>query len=265
VRAVWTRHREDVGGLQLNVCELASDGPTLVLLHGLGAAGAVWQGLGRHLNPALRLVAPDLRGHGESDKPSAGYLPRDYESDVAALLGHQAAAPMAVLGHSLGAVIAILLAADRPELVHRLILVDPPLDPHRPRSHIETVHQLRHRPTGELERYLQLREPGMSDLYARAIANLFRTASDGAFLAVLRAEPGFPAALAALRDVHNPTLVLAADPAQDGALSADAAASIEQALPNGRLISIAGARHAIHASHPQQLAEAVLSFILEEV
>src|SRR5688572_25602530 len=109
---VWTRRREDVGGIHLNVRELNSEGPTLVMLHGLGASGAVWQGIGRLLSPALRLVAPDLRGHGESDKPSAGYLPRDYVGDIIALLGHEPVSPVSLLGHSLGAVIATLLASE---------------------------------------------------------------------------------------------------------------------------------------------------------
>ena len=216
--AAWTRRREDVGGLQLVVRGLGAEGPGLILLHGLGVSGAVWQGIGRLLGPALRLVAPDLRGHGESDKPSAGYLPRDYVGDIAALLGHEPSRPLGVLGHSLGAVIAAQLAADRPELVPKLILVDPPFDPERRGDLIETVDRLRHEPPGVLERELQRREPRMSDAYARAMANLFRTAADGAFSAVLRAEPGFPGVVANLPSVRAPTLVVAADPALDASL-----------------------------------------------
>src|SRR6266498_1948678 len=103
--ATWTRRREDVGGLTLTVRSLGSDGAPLVLLHGLGVSGAVWQGIGRLLSGFSRLVAPDLRGHGESDKPSAGYLPRDYVGDISALLAHEPSRPLAVLGHSLGAVV----------------------------------------------------------------------------------------------------------------------------------------------------------------
>jgi pimeloyl-ACP methyl ester carboxylesterase len=259
--ARWTRRREDIGGLDLNVRELASDGPTLVLLHGLGASGAVWQGVGRLLNPALRLLAPDLRGHGESDKPSAGYLPRDYVGDVAAWLGHEPARPVALLGHSLGAVVAAQLASERPELIRKLVLVDPPFDPDRPREHIEAVEQLRREPPGELERYLREREPGMGDLYARAIADLFRAAADGTFQAVLRGEPGFPAQVAALGAISAPTLVIAADPALDAALGTVAARAIAEILPGGRLLTIPGARHAVFASHPREFAAAVLDFV----
>ena len=259
--ATWTRRRDDVGGIELQVRELASNGPTLVLLHGLGASGAVWQGIGRRLHPEFRLVAPDLRGHGDSGKPSAGYLPRDFVGDVAALLSHERSTPVDVLGHSLGAVIAAVLAAEQPELVRRLILVDPPFDPERPRDHIAVVERLRHEPRGELERYLQAGEPKMGDLYVRALADLYRTAADGAFLAALRAEPGFPAVVAALPSVRAPTLVIAADPERDAALGAAAGVAVAEAVPHGRLVTVPGASHAVHASHPREFAQAVLSFL----
>src|SRR3954452_10880490 len=173
--AVWTRRREDVGGLTLTIRTLGTEGVPLVALHGLGVSGAVWQGIGRLLAPTIRLIAPDLRGHGESDKPSAGYLPRDYVGDIAALLAHEPSRPLAVMGHSLGAIVAAQLAAERPELVARLILVDPPFDAGRPRDHIQQVERLRHGGPGVLEDELIRREPGMGDPYAKALADLYRT------------------------------------------------------------------------------------------
>ena len=62
-------------------------------------------------------------------------------------------------------------------------------------DHVATVERLRHAEPGALERELMRREPGMGDLYAKALASLYRTAADGAFSAMMRAEPGFPAAV----------------------------------------------------------------------
>ncbi len=258
---VWTRRREDVGGLTLTIRALGTEGVPLVLLHGLGVSGQVWQGIGRLLVPTARLIAPDLRGHGESDKPSAGYLPRDYVGDIAALLAQEPSRPLAVLGHSLGAVVAAQLAAERPELVSKLILLDPPFDPERPREPIQQVERLRHGEPGDLERELTRREPGMGELYAKALAGLYRTASDGAFQAVLRAERGFPFVAALLSGIQVETLVVAADPKLDAALGEEAAKRVVDALPKGRLLVLAGARHAVHASKPRELAEAVLGFL----
>ena len=259
--AAWTRRREDVGGLSLHVRAYGSDGPPLVLLHGLGVSGAVWQGFGRLLGSVARLVAPDLRGHGESDKPSAGYLPRDYVGDIAALVAHEPSRPLAVIGHSLGAVIAALLGAERPELMSKVILLDPPFDASRPREHIAVVQQLRHAAPGALESELMRREPGMGELYAKALASLYRAAADGAFHAVLRAEPGFPTVVSALPNLSVETLVVAADPRLDAALGPEAAERVASLLPNGRVMTIAGARHAIHASKPRELAQAVREFL----
>jgi pimeloyl-ACP methyl ester carboxylesterase len=257
----WTRRREDVGGITLTVRSYGSDGAPLVLLHGLGVSGAVWQGIGRLLGTFTRLVAPDLRGHGESDKPSAGYLPRDYVGDISALVAHEPARPLAVVGHSLGAVVAALLAAERPELMSKVILVDPPFDATRPREHIEVVERLRHAEPGVLEAELMRREPGMGDLYAKALASLYRTAADGAFHAVLRAEPGFPAAVAALANISIETLVIAADPSLDAALGAEAAEKVGSLLQHGKVLTIPGARHAVHASKPREFAAAVREFL----
>jgi len=261
--ATWKRRREDVGGITLTVRTLGADGASLVLLHGLGVSGAVWQGIGRLLSDLGRMVAPDLRGHGESDKPSAGYLPRDYVGDISALLAHEPSRPLAVIGHSLGAVIAAQLAAERPELMSKLILIDPPFDATRSREHISVVESLRHAGPGVLEAELLRREPGMGDLYAKALASLYRAASDGAFKAVLRSEPGFPAAVAVLGTIKAETLIVAADPDLDAALGAEAGERAVAALQHGRLVTILGARHAVHASKPREFAQAVHDFLQE--
>lgn len=240
---------------------LGADAAPIVLLHGLGVSGAVWQGIGRLIGELGRLVAPDLRGHGESDKPSAGYLPRDYVGDISALLAHEPSRPLAVIGHSLGAVVAAQLAAERPELLGKLILVDPPFDPNRSREHIEVVERLRHGGPGVLEDELLRREPGMGDLYAKALADLYRTAADGAFQAALRTEPGFPSVVGMLRNIQAETLLIAADPALGAAMSAEAAQSVVDALPHGTLLTIPGARHAVHASKPREFAKAVAEFV----
>jgi pimeloyl-ACP methyl ester carboxylesterase len=144
----------------------------------------------------------------------------------------------------------------------RIILVDPPFDPTRPREHIETVERLRHADPGALEAELIRREPGMGEPYAKALASLYRTAADGTFMAVLRSEIGFPAAVAALPNIKIETLVIAADPAApDAALSAEAAERLASQLPHGRLLTIPGARHAVHASKPREFARAIREFL----
>src|SRR5207302_6707043 len=58
----------------------------VLLLHGLGVGGSIWQSFARRLLPHLAAVAPDLRGHGQSDAPPSGYAPTDYANDLLQLI-----------------------------------------------------------------------------------------------------------------------------------------------------------------------------------
>ncbi len=82
-------------------------GASLLLLHGLGATGRVWDGLLDQLD-GWRWLAPDLPGHGEST-PAANYSIGGLAAAVAAEIGRER--PVAVLGHSLGGAIGLALAS----------------------------------------------------------------------------------------------------------------------------------------------------------
>ncbi len=99
--------------------------PPLLLLHGRTADHNDWNGITQRFAARRHVFVPDLRGHGASDRPGAYPLPEMAE-DVAALLDHVGAARAAVVGHSLGGVIACHLAMRHPDRVARLVLEDPP-------------------------------------------------------------------------------------------------------------------------------------------
>jgi pimeloyl-ACP methyl ester carboxylesterase len=80
------------------------------------------------LSPAHRLVAYDLRGRGESDKPDKGYSLAIHGEDLEALLDQFKLKKAILVGHSLGAHIALRFAATRPQRVERLVLIDGGLD-----------------------------------------------------------------------------------------------------------------------------------------
>jgi pimeloyl-ACP methyl ester carboxylesterase len=101
---------------------------TLVGIHGLTSNHTVWCSMADVLAPARRLVAYDLRGRGDSDKPASGYSLAVHGDDLRGLLDHLGLERATLLGHSLGAHIAVRFAAKHPDRVARLVLFDGGLD-----------------------------------------------------------------------------------------------------------------------------------------
>lgn len=98
-------------------------GTLLVLLHGIAGTSATWDGLIPRLSGRLRVLAPDLLGHGESAKPEGDYSLGAYANvlrDLLEVLGHGRAT---LVGHSLGGGIALQFAYQFPERCERLVLV----------------------------------------------------------------------------------------------------------------------------------------------
>ena len=105
----WREETLPGRGVQLHVRRVVDPpAPPVVLLHGLGVGGLVFQAFARRLLPHLAAVAPDLRGHGQSDAPPTGYALADYAADLIELVPDDGQG--LVVGHSLGALVAVALA-----------------------------------------------------------------------------------------------------------------------------------------------------------
>jgi pimeloyl-ACP methyl ester carboxylesterase len=117
-----------VNGVSLAVHEWRGKGPAIVCAHGLTANHTCWQSMADILAPDYRLIAYDLRGRGESDKPAKGYSLEIHAQDLGALLDHFGLKSAVVMGHSLGAHIGLHFAAHFPKRVKKLILVDGAID-----------------------------------------------------------------------------------------------------------------------------------------
>jgi pimeloyl-ACP methyl ester carboxylesterase len=105
-----------------------AQGPAVVCIHGLTANHTCWASVADVLSPAHRLIAYDLRGRGESDKPDTGYSLAQHGEDLRGLLDHLGLRKAILVGHSLGASIAVRFAAVHPERVAKLVLVDGGID-----------------------------------------------------------------------------------------------------------------------------------------
>ena len=104
------------------------EGYPVVLLHGWPQTWYEWRSLMPLLADHYLLVAPDLRGLGDSSRPATGYDKKTVAADIWQLMrDHLGYAQFAVVGHDVGAVVAFRLAADHPEAITHLTLLDVPV------------------------------------------------------------------------------------------------------------------------------------------
>lgn len=103
---------------------VAGSGPPLVLVHGIGDSSATWETVFPALARRHLVIAPDLLGHGYSDKPRADYSVAAYANGVRDLLGVLGLGRVTLVGHSLGGGVAMQFAYQYPDRVERLVLVD---------------------------------------------------------------------------------------------------------------------------------------------
>jgi pimeloyl-ACP methyl ester carboxylesterase len=122
--AVERSHRVS-GQITLAVHEWGpKDAPPLVALHGLGGTAQHWRPLAARSADRVRLIALDLRGHGDADKPSEGYELGRVAADVLDVLGAMGIDRYGLVGHSWGAHVALEIMSVASEHVQGGLLVD---------------------------------------------------------------------------------------------------------------------------------------------
>jgi non-heme chloroperoxidase len=111
-------------GVQLNYVDIGPrTAPPLIFLHGYSDSWFAWSSVLRAMPPDFRLIVPDQRGHGESERPQNGYMLDSFALDAIALLDELGIGSACVVGHCLGGLVAQRMAALSPEHVNRLVLV----------------------------------------------------------------------------------------------------------------------------------------------
>jgi pimeloyl-ACP methyl ester carboxylesterase len=250
-----------------------------LLVHGLSSNARLWDGVADHLAAAgYPSYAVDLRSHGESDAPPEGYDTPTAAADLAALAGRLGLTGLAVAGQSWGGNVVVRFAADRPDLVAGVALIDGGwIDlPAQFASWAACERALRppelngQRASG-LRRILRRSHPDWSDLAIEAtIANL-RELPDGRLerrlsiphhMSIVRSmwdEPPGPL----FPRVTAPALLVPAI-AKDPATAARRRATVDAAaaaLPRATIREYEGADHDLHAQQPDRLAGDLIAFV----
>ncbi|MQY03751.1 Haloalkane dehalogenase [Actinomadura sp. RB68] len=115
-----------IDGRRLSYLDFGGPGRPLLALHGHLYEGRTWERLAEALAPRWRVIAPDQRGHGDSDR-AASYTRDDYVDDAIALLDHLGIEQAVTLGHSGGGITAFQIAARHPRRVTAVVNVEGPV------------------------------------------------------------------------------------------------------------------------------------------
>lgn len=272
------RVRRSRGEPSLLVAEGDTNGPPLLLLHGVTRAHADWSNVLGRLGRSWRVIAPDQRGHGCSARASR-YLVVDYVADAVRIIRDEIGEPVTILGHSLGAMVAAGVAAEAPDIVRAVVLEDPPFhamgrriagtvwhtqftamrEIARRGGSVESLTAalagiLLPRPGGGTVRLGELRAPEAIRRSAECLAtldhDLLTPVIEGRWL------DGYdPSAIA--RAIRCPVRLLQADPAAGGALADDACGAFADDAVDCTVERFAGIGHQIHQSEPERVCEAV--------
>ncbi len=206
-------------------CQLSGDpdGPALVLLHALGEQASSWDEVVSRLSPQRRVVALDLRGHGGSTWPGA-YSLTLMRDDVLGVLDVLDLTDLTLVGHSMGGIVAYLVAQARPGRIARLVVEDaaPPFPRERP---------VPARPAGEL-------------------------AFDWAVVPALVEEVDDPSMRwwTQLAEITAPTLLVGGGPTSH--VPQDLLVDVARIVADGTLVTIP-VGHDVHESDPDAFVETV--------
>lgn len=277
-------------------CALGSGhGPPAVLFHGVTRCWRDWEPLLSELHAtglAWQVWAVEHRGHGRSSRGGSAYRVADYVADALALFDRHLSGgePAVLIGHSLGAMVAAMVAAERPERVRALVLEDPPGTTLGPRFAASRFH-LQFTNTRRL-----LADPavvGNVDSLAASLAAMpvqrptdgvivpFRELRDAAALrfsaeCLRQLDPAVLDALtsgrwlegmdwfAALPRVACPALLLRADPASGGMLGEEEAARIVTLIRRCTREDWPGVGHSIHSREPARMLDIIRRFLKTE-
>ena len=117
-------HYADFNGQKLHYLSMGSGPQTLVLIHGWCGDSGLWHLCAPALAQKYRLILPDLPGHGKSAAPKVEYTPQLFARGLKAVLDHARVEHPVLMGHSMGAPVAVQTMRLYPGLAKALILID---------------------------------------------------------------------------------------------------------------------------------------------
>lgn len=255
-------------GTKLALHELGGDGPPALLIHGLAGHAGEWADTAAWLSDTHRVFALELRGHGESETRPADVSPAALRDDACLAL-EEIGAPGLLLGHSLGGRVAIAAAAERLQLVERLIVAEAGPEATGDRGEIKAAQVaagLKNWPVpfpdvAAAERYFDGR-----GAHAEAWTRGLRRAPGGLYprfevevLARMIQEALAEDCWAPWSRIACPTLIVRGGASTE--LRVEEVSLMLAELPGARCAEVPGASHELHLEEPELWRAAVSDFL----
>jgi 3-oxoadipate enol-lactonase len=256
-------HTIEANGVPLHVVEAGdAQGAPVIWMHGIWDRWLMWEPVVERI-PGRHFMV-EFRGHGESGHPEGAehYRWMDYADDIVALIGALDLPQVSLVGFSLGAIVATLVAAREPERVVRAVAVDPP---YREGAfsvpQFADLREVKNMPEDELVSFLSFMRPERGEAEWRREASWLRMTADGAFDAMIAGTVGEQDLANVLPRIHQPFLILQADPKAGAALSDEMAEYALALLPDARIVRFPGSGHNIAHDQPEAFVAAVRGFL----
>ena len=273
----------DIGDLRMRYLDWGGDGPPILALHGLASTGHWYELIAALLSNEYRIIAPDQRGHGKTTQAESGYDWPTLASDAAGLMDSLDIDQASVLGHSWGGHVASSLAANRPERVNKLVMIEGGfLDARLGDEPTWESFSHRVRPrnvTGNREEFLDRLRVQLADCWSDDLERIVQTMvyedEEGQIQDILRPQNhaqvirtmwDYPPS-AVLPNVNCPTLIVPAGPTPERADSDFAqrrrlmVESATNYLKNCRVDWIPETIHDIGYHKPVELAQVIREFL----
>ena len=260
--------RVEIEGVTLEV-EDHGEGVPVVLLHGFPLSSEVWTPIRTAVEQAARLITPDLRGFGSSDKPEFGYTMDELADDVIRLADRLELSHFIVGGHSMGGYVALRLAAAHHGRLAGLILVDTRASAETPQGKARRDAAIERIRRGEAVAFLDEFFPNI--VGESTLERAPRLAAELRSLAAGVPDHVLIGCLAGMRDradssdvlsrLDVPALVITGE--EDLLAPPEVAANMAAGLRRARLAVIPFSGHTPSVERPIPTAEAILAFLRE--
>jgi pimeloyl-ACP methyl ester carboxylesterase len=261
----------NTNGVRLHYERTGGGGPPVLLVHGLTDSGRCWPLLAPVLAREYDVVTVDLRGHGLSDKPAAGYTRDDHAADLAGLIEELGLGRPRLVGHSMGADVVAGLAAAYPHLARCAVLEDPPWRTAAAAREAsdDSASWRRDLVADQASSRRQLVAAGRAE-HPNWPEEMWAPWAEARLQVSLDAFDGYVEELPRqtwreiLARIACPTLLLTGDPQLGGLVTPDVALGVERALGrHGWHVHVEGVGHCIRREAFERYAEAVVSFLGE--